>query len=209
MQIVGIEKQKKHLCKITFCTGEALLIDSDYCAEKGFFSGQELSIEQIEQHKENSDYKRALSRGIWYVERGSISRKKLLEKFKGASFSDKASLKAANRLEELGLVNDSEYAMRLAELYLAACVSKKEALYKIMNKGIPRDIAKDALDSFECDAVAQIKAIINKKYRLKMADTEETKKVFAALQRKGFSYSDIKEAFKSFNENDYGEENGI
>ncbi|MBQ0084032.1 MAG: RecX family transcriptional regulator [Clostridiales bacterium] len=209
MLVTEIKKQKKRLCEVTLHTGRVLLLDAEYCAEKGITAGSELSEADIEKHIAGSDYKRALSRGVWYIERGSISRKKLLEKFKAAGFREDSSLKAADRLEELGLINDYEYALRLSELYLASCISKKDALYKMMSKGIPRDTAKAALDEFECDAVAQIRSIINKKYREKMADELSSKKVFAALQRKGFSYGDIKEAFKIYNEMDYGEENGI
>lgn len=209
MRITEIKKQKKHLCEITFHTGRVLLLDSDYCAENGFFIGAQIPENDIEKHIENSDYKRALSRGVWYIERGSVSEKKMLEKLKTAGFSAIASEKAVARLTELGLINDTEYALRLAENYLSACVSKKDALYKMMNKGIPRDTAKAALEEFECDAVAQIRAVINKKYREKLSDEQSSKKVFAALMRKGFSYSDIKEAFKSYNDVDYGEENGI
>lgn len=209
MLITEIKKQKKHLCEITFHTGQVLLLDTDYCAENGISVGAQMSETEIEKHILGSDYKRAFSRAVWYIERGSLSRKKLLEKLKTAGFREESGIKAADRLEELGLINDYEYALRLTELLLSSCVSKKDALYKMMNKGIPRDTAKAALEEFECDAVAQIRSIIAKKYREKMANEESSKKVFAALQRKGFSYGDIKEAFKIYNEIDYGEENGL
>ena len=209
MRIVEIKKQKKHLCEIVFHTGETLLLDSDYCAEQGFNTDTEVSEADAKKHFSASEYRRALSRGMWYLGQSSFSEKKMREKLKAAGFGFDSADKAVERLKELGLINDSEYALRLAEIYLSECVSKRDALYKMINKGIPRDIAADALDSFECDPVAQIRHIINKKYRSKMSDNLSSQKVFAALQRKGFNYSDIKEAFKQFNEFDYGEENGI
>ena len=200
MVIAQISRRRQHLCEITFDTGKSILLDSDYCAEKALKEGNELCDVDIVKMQDESDYKRAISRSLWYIERGDISQKGLKNKLKKAGFSQNVCEKAVERMVELGLINDNEYALRLAENLLSACVSKREAAMKMQTRGIPREVALWALDEFECDAKCQIKALILKKYKNKLQSGEDVKKVFAALQRKGFNYGDIKSVLKQYSE---------
>ena len=207
MLIVEIKRKKQHLCEITLSTGDCFLLDSDYCAEKALKEEMEITESEISVMKQESDYKRALSRSLWYIERGDLSQKSLKEKLKKAGFSEKATADATARMVELGLINDKEYALRLAENLLSGCVSKREATSKMMLRGIDRDLVKCALDEFECDPLTQIKALLIKKYKNKMHSEADVKKVFAALQRKGFNYSDIKSVLKEYSQElEYSEE---
>ena len=200
MLITQIKRKKQHLCEITLSTGDCFLLDSDYCAEKAIKENMSLTEKEISVMKQESDYFRALSRSLWYIERGDLSQKGLKTKLKKAGFSEKAITDATARMVELGLVNDQEYALRLAEKLLSACVSRREAVTKMTLRGIDRDTANWALDEFECDPTAQIKALIIKKYKNKMQSEADVKKVFAALQRKGFNYSDIKCVLKEYSQ---------
>ncbi len=205
MQITEIIKEKKHLCRVKTDVGSNVLLDADYIYEKSIKVGDEITEEALQSHFAESDYKRALSRSIWYIERGSLSEKKLKEKLKTAGFTEKSVLCAAERMKSLGLIDDIAFAERLAENLLASCVSKREALFKMQNKGIPTDIAKSALEEFECDAADQLRALVKKKYLNKLSTDGGAQKVFAALVRKGFSYADIKTVLKEFTEENYEE----
>ena len=47
MIITAINKDKKHLTKISLSSGEELLLDSDLCAEKALKCGMELESEEL------------------------------------------------------------------------------------------------------------------------------------------------------------------
>lgn len=79
-------------------------------------------------------------------------------------------------------------------------ISPREAESKMFLKGIDRATAKAALQMFEVDEQSQIKLVINKRYRTKLENAENIPKVFAALQRKGFKYSDIKKVLSEYSE---------
>ena len=200
MQITEIKRRRGHLCEIVLDNGEAVLLDSDLVAEKALGIGDELSADTIKKLKGESDYRRAVSRSIWYIERGDLSEKSLYGKLKKAGFSDVTTKAAVVRMKELSLIDDESYAERLAERLLASVVSRREALFKMVNKGLPHDVASAALDMFECNPCDQIRALVNKKYRTKLADAESVQKVFAALARKGFNYGDIKTVLKEYSE---------
>jgi len=48
------------------------------------------------------------------------------------------------------------------------------------------------------DECENIKLLINKKYAKRLDTEEGVKKVFAALIRKGFSFSDVRKALKEY-----------
>ncbi len=200
MKITEIKAEKGHLFKITLSDGKSVLLDKDYCLEKGIRQDTEMDAETLKTNIMESEYRRALSRAVWYIERGSLSAKRLSEKLRKASFSAETAKKVVARMTELGLINDVAFAERLAEEYLSKCISVRDAEYKMVNKGIEKNVARAALDMFEVDATQQIKAIIQKNYRQKITTEDGIKKVFASLLRKGFNYSDIKSVLAEYSE---------
>jgi regulatory protein len=68
----------------------------------------------------------------------------------------------------------------------------------MLQKGVPYDLAKQVLEETEADEDTQIRNLIEKKYRSKLQSENGAKKVFDALARKGFSFSAIREALKSY-----------
>ena len=154
--------------------------------------------EQAAYHKTASDTKRAKSLAMWYLSRADHSEKGLYDKLKRAGFKKETAEKAVCRLKESGLLNDEALAARLAENYLRENRSIRECEQKLILKGIPRDLAKAVLSQTETDERAQIKALIEKKYKNKVADEENLRRTVAALMRKGFKFSDIKAALKNY-----------
>ena len=69
---------------------------------------------------------------------------------------------------------------------------------KLYLKGVPLTLAKEILSECEVDEESQIKALIERKYAYKLQDKSNYNKVYAALVRKGFSFSAIKSALKEY-----------
>lgn len=207
MIVSSISKKRNHLHEICFSDDSSILIDTKTATQHGIFVGMELSGSDIAELKKSSERTRALSRGVWHIERADITKKALTDKLKRAGFPDHAVLYAVDRLLQLGLINDSAYAERLAEKLIEGNISKQQALYKMVAKGFDRSLAEEALAKVEHDPTAQINAIIEKKYKAKLSDPNELRKVVAALMRRGFRYSDIRSCLKQHSEElEYSEE---
>lgn len=200
MTITAIKKSRNHLFSLLLSDGSTVLLDKDTVIEAALHEGDQITQQELKNLCEASEKRRAVSRCVWYLEQGDLSKRALDNKLKNAKFGTAAREYALNRMLELGLINDEAYAERLAERLLSACVSKREAVTKMQNKGLDRQTAQAALDLFDCDATEQIKALILKKYKNRLADEESVRRVFAALQRKGFGYSDIKAVLKQYSD---------
>lgn len=195
MQITAINKDKKHLTKICV-SGEECFLDNDVVSENGLYEGMEICEEFLNELKYSSDFSRAKSRALWYLDRMDYTERALFNKLIKAGFSKKASAAVLAKLCELGLVDDRRFAERLAERLISNNISKREALNKMYLKGVPLDMAKEVLSETESDEEAQIKALIEKKYAYKLTLENGVDKVFAALIRKGFSFSAVKKVLK-------------
>ena len=63
---------------------------------------------------------------------------------------------------------------------------------------LPKDIINQVLADTPFDESEQIAELIDKKYRLKLQTEGGSQKVYAALIRKGFSYSAVREQLKKY-----------
>ena len=198
MQITAINKDKKHLTKITFSNGEECFLDNDVVSENGISITAQIDEEFLSELKFYSDFKRAKSRALWYLDRMDYTEKALYEKLVRAGFSKKASAAVIAKLCELALIDDRRYAERMADRLTTNNISKREALNKMYLKGIPLDLAKEVLSQTESDESAQIKALLEGKFAYKLTLENGVEKVFAALVRKGFSFSAVRSALKQY-----------
>ncbi|MBR2447567.1 MAG: regulatory protein RecX [Clostridia bacterium] len=198
MQIVNLQKDKLHLTKLSLSDGRQVLVDNDLIFERSLKAGLEIDDKYLEELLFSSDYVRAKSRAVWYLDRSAHTEKGLYDKLVRAGFAKEACAKVIARFIEVGLLDDRRYAETLAERLIETNVSKREALQKMLSKGLPYDLAKAVLEETEADENTQIRNLIEKKYRNKLQQENGAKKVFDALARKGFSFGAIREALKRY-----------
>ena len=200
MKICEIKPAKLHFNEVYLSNGENVLLDKDVCAENSLMSDMEIDPDFLEELKLKSDYVRAKSRALWYLDRMDYSEKALYEKLVQKGFDKKASSAVVAKLVELGLLNDRRYTEHLAVKLADQGNSKRAALQKMLSKGVAYDLAKEVLSETETDEVSRILTLIEKKYSSKLQDPDNFQKVYAALVRRGFSYGDVKTALKKYKE---------
>lgn len=210
MKIVEIKPRRKHICGIVFdCDidlkeygAEAdpvglLALDAQLCELKGLRPGMVLDDEELVELIRESSIKRAKSRAMWYISRQDMPKEKLRRKL-AEHFPDYAAKAATDRAVELGLIDDFEYAKRRLQLELSVKkISLKAAAAKLLADGVDRETVEAAVEEAEYDPTDSILTLIERKYTKKLCEENGREKVFAALMRRGYSYSQIKAAFNS------------
>lgn len=198
MKIVALQNRRKCLTALKLENGEELLLDTEIVIIRDLKPG--VFIDDPDALLYESDYKRAKSCALWYLSRGDLTEKGLLEKLRNAGFGQKATEDAVERMKELALIDDEKFARRTAEILESSGSSEKEIYFKLINKGVPSDLAKEVLFESETDESEKIKGLLYTKYQSKLSTEEGVQKVIAALARKGFSFSDIKDALRGYME---------
>ena len=206
MKITALKRQKKHLTLVSFEDGE-ILLDNDICTDHSLKAGADISKEKAEELLYESEYARAKSRALWYLDRADRTEKGLYRKLCEAGFDKKVSAAVVARFVEVGLLDDRRFAENFAERCKDANISPRETVRKLYEKGIPYDMAKETVSETETDEETQIRALIEKKYARKLELENGAEKVYAALIRKGFSFSAVRNVLKKYSEElEYSEE---
>ena len=117
-------------------------------------------------------------------------------------FTEQAAAAAVAEMVELDYVNDDRYAEARAYSLLAARKSRRAAAQNLRQKGLSGAQIEQALESVyapdadgESPELEAAAALVRSRYMKKLADGRRDL-VVAALQRRGFAYSVIKEAIK-------------
>ena len=140
MTIIDVLRQKGHLYKIVLSDETSFLVDKDVCESIPLIKGKELSKEEITEILKVSDYERAKSRALWFLDRGDRTEKGLYEKIVAGGISPESAAKAVARFKELGLIDDCRFARNFAERCLSSNISKRQTYVKLLTKGVPKDI---------------------------------------------------------------------
>ena len=197
MIITAIEPRRKSLSAI-FIDGEyALKLDTETVLSQRIKAGIEIDDDRLLELIKLSDAKRAKEKALWLISYRSHSKKELRDKISRTCDRQSAE-KAVERMEELGLVNDRDYAERCAQtLIFTKHMSKRGAAMELRRKGIESEIIDEVLDDIEVDEREQIQAVIERKYP-KIDDEKIRRRAVAALQRLGYGWDDIKAVIESF-----------
>ena len=198
MQITAIEPRRKGLSAL-YIDGEfALKLDAEVLIALRFDVGREITDEELHECIEASQLKRCKDKAMWLISYRDHSRKELIDKLR-RDYSEESCIKTADRLGELGLIDDSRFARRYtADLINIKHLSERGIRQKLREKGIDRDLIDEVVDELSIDEEEQIRAIIEKKYARVLSDEKGQRRAANALARLGFSYQDIKSVMSEY-----------
>lgn len=200
MTVISVKRDKKHCMRVELDDGRVVFIDISVCRQYELIAGKSVDEQQLEEILYRSDYTRAKERALWYLDRSDHTEKALYTKIVRAGFSPRACAAVIAWLKEYGLIDDRRYAVRYAEQCANANISRRESYFKLLNKGVPKELARETLDAADTDETAQIRALLERKYSNKLTDRASTQKVYAALIRKGFSFGAVRDVMKQYAE---------
>ena len=129
-----------------------------------------------------------------------LSRKELLKRLreKGALEADAEG--AADWLEEIGALNDADYAAMLVRHYGGMGYGEAKIRDELYRRGVPRELWADAL-SKSPDAKETILRVIAQKTKGRALDEKGRRRLSDMLLRRGFAWRDVRAALAEIGEN--------
>ena len=197
MLISAIKPRRKGLSAL-FLDGEYVCeLDTQTLIENRFDVGREIGDDELHEIIALSNERRAKNKALWLISYRDHSKKELKDKIKRTC--DEASAeKAVERMEELGLVDDEDYARRYAKkLLFQKKMTKRAAMFELSRKGIDKETAESALDEIDVDYRENIREIIDRKYP-NISDEKIKRRAIAALQRLGYGWDDIRAVLEEY-----------
>lgn len=176
-------------------------VDSDYWYSEKYRNSKEINEEELTELLDAVSFRRAYNKGLDFLSRRPYGTKELIKKLCEKGHEKESAEKACERLTELGLLNDEEFARILAsDLLERKNYSIKRIQQELSFRGINREIVENTVDSLDNDPQSSIIIIVKKKYMNKIGDEKGRRRTVDALVRLGYSYSDIKNALNTIDE---------
>lgn len=199
MELTAAEPRRHRLTQLYIDGEEAVKIDTETFLRWGLKPGDEITDEELRELLQESDACRAQEKALYLLGHRAHSKKELTEKIARTAASQEAARAAADRMEELGLLDDGEYARRYAqELFTRKRWGPMRVKQELRLKGIAPEIIEELLEEYgDGDAALEnMRALLEKKYPGWAEEEKVRRRAFAALQRMGYPYGDIRRAME-------------
>lgn len=155
--------------------------------------GQRYTQAQYEQLVNETQYMKAKEKAFTLLSYKSWTRKLLQQRLE-QDFAPDCVEDVLDRMEQLGLINDADYAVRCArDLVNLKHYSLNRVRQELERRGISRNNAEDALVQFDdYDEAQAVYAILQKKYGCALREEKGRRRAFNALLRLGYAVEDIR-----------------
>ena len=156
------------------------------------YAGKELSEGEAEALTQAARRSGLRQKALNLLTSKPMSRRELEQKLRSWEAGEEEAAAIADRMEELGFLNDAAYAAQVVRYYSAKGYGERKLRDELYRRGIPRELW-DAAPS------AAIEEFLRKKWRGTLPDDpRELKKASDALARRGYSWSDIVEGLRRY-----------
>ena len=196
-RIVEVEAGKKGLYTLHLEDGTSVSLWKEALESCRPKPGMEVTYEELENWVAHGQQLRAHKKALRLLERRSYCRKELEERL-AEEVGALAAHQAALRMEELGLIQDEEYARRLSEEW--ACrkkYSQSRIRMELCRRGISKELADQVSREAAGDPREKIREWFAKKRNLTW-DEKGRRRTVGALQRLGYRTEDIRVVMQEY-----------
>ena len=193
MKISKIEKSKRKQERVLVFTeeGDLLRITEHELLQFGLYTGMELTEELAEELTASAEKSGRRAYAVRLASSRMLSQKELRDKLKRRNAAEEEAAETVEWLTGLGAVDDVAYAGVIARHYAAMGYGRGRVEQELYRRGIPKELWEDALVQLP-DPAEAVEAFLRSKLKEKPLDRDSSRKLAAALQRRGFSWNDIR-----------------
>lgn len=197
MELTAAEPRRRGLVQL-FLDGEAAVkLDAQVFLQSGLKPGDQVSDQELFELIQASDARRAQEKALYLLEYRNYSKRELTEKIARTAASREAAQAAAGRMEELGLIDDRRFGEDYArELFSRKGYGARRVAQELRRKGLDQELVQELVEKYGSPEQSgeNIRRVLEKKYPGWREDEKVRRRAFAALQRLGYSYQEVREA---------------
>ena len=195
MRIERIERSKHRQERVLVYLegGDLLRVTGAELLRFGLYKGMDLTpqlVVELQAAAQKSQLKQTAAR---MASGRMLSKKEVQRRLTKKGADEEEAAEMADWLESLGAVDDAGYAGAVARHYGAMGYGAGRVRQELMRRGVPRELWDEALAQLP-PAEEAIRRFLDAKLRGRAMTPEESRRLAAALQRRGFSWNDIRPA---------------
>ena len=192
MKITAITKKNGTRWQIDVDDEYWAILDAEIIVDHHLQTGVELTEERMEEILRAADFRRARERALYLLDYRDHSRGEIVEKL-CRNVDREIAEEVADKLCELGLIDDEAYARKLARHFvLDKKYGPRRAVFEMCRKGIDSGTAAEAVDAVEPEEDFLEELALRKygRYLEDDADGKGRDKAIRGLMRLGHGYYD-------------------
>ena len=201
MKIEKIErsKHKQERVLVYLEGGDLLRITESELLRFGLCIGLDIDDRTVVELQQSGARSETRVRAANMISSRPLSRRELIRKLgeKGAAEPDAEA--AADWLEEIGALNDADYAVMLVRHYGGMGYGEAKIRDELYRRGVPRELWEDALAA-SSDPQVVIARVIAQKTKGRTLDEKGRKRLSDMLLRRGFAWRDVRAALAKIGE---------
>ncbi len=174
-------------------------VDLETLAQYGLQQGRVFTTAELSQLLNDTQYKKARDRAFKLLGYKAYTRYLMEQKLLQEDVPPFVVEDVLARLEELGFLNDLDYACRCAaDLVHLKKFSHSRVRQELRRRGVEDCDIEDALSRLDDDPLEQLRQVIETKYSRDLDSEKGRRRAVNGLMRLGYSYSQIHQALKDY-----------
>ena len=196
MVISSLRRTSEEYARVCLEDGTEIPSTAVVIAELLLFTGKDLDEETLEQLHFLSQRALAQEKAIKLLSYTRMSSKELRDKLVRKGTDASIAEAAVEKLQELRLLDDAEYAAAVVRHYTAKGYGAARIRAELSRRGVDRDLWEEALENAP-PSEEKIDRFVQTKLK-DPDDREQVRKVTAALYRRGYSWDEIRAAINRY-----------
>lgn len=194
--VTRVEEQRNRYL-VTINDTELFTLTARQWRERGLETGDTIDLDEFRQWLLLRQYPDALERAGKALSLRARSHGEIEQMLRARAVSEDTIDMVLYKLDSLHLLNDGSFAQEWARSRVGRQVGKSRILQELLQKGVERQLAEEALDHLDEDDLHEQRLRLAQKL-LKRHQNEEPRKamekIIAAMMRRGFRFSEASEA---------------
>lgn len=182
---------------LVFFGNDLLKVTDNEVLSFSLYVGREVSPEELTQLRAAGQLSSAKAAAARMMSAKAMSRGTLIEKLITKGEDPAAAEAAADRLEELGVVNDAAYAAMVVRHYAGRGYGAKRMEQELYRRKVPRELWAQALTEAE-DVTSTVDRLIQQRLRGREPDEKTLGRLQNFLLRRGFSWQEVRDGLERY-----------
>lgn len=179
--------------------GDVLRVTEEELLRFHLRAGMDLDETALEALRASARASSAKAQAASIIGSRALSKRELTRRLVKKGSEEDDARAAADWLEDIGAVDDAAYAAALARHYGGKGYGPARVREELRRRGVDRELWNQALEELP-DPAETLDKLIQKRCRGDLSDPGERRRTADALLRRGFGWSEVKEAMGRYAE---------
>lgn len=177
--------------------GKEYRIGEEDVLRLGLYEGRELDEASSEELSAAAVRFDAKQRAVGWLSGRLLSRREIQKRLVDRKVPAEDIDSVCDWLERIGLLNDAEYAVRIAETYSRKGYGERRIRAELYKRGVPREYWDDVLGPLE-EPDETVDRLVESRLKGEYPDAKELKRTQDYLIRRGFTWEQVSSALRRY-----------